>query len=316
MHISKSFPGQTDGRFYLTEGGTETEFMYKHGFELEHFAMFPLLDNPKALAKMKDMFRSYLDVAAEHDFCALMGGLDYRASPDWGELLGYSSAGLADANLQAIEFLRDLAEEYSSDITETLIQGLIGPRGDAYERNETITENEAEDYHSVQLETLKKADVDLALAITFNNVPESVGVARAAAKAGVPLAISLTLDSNSKLNSGPSLAEAIITIDKETDASPAFYLINCSHPLEFEPAIEPGDWVQRIRGVRPNASKMEKMALCQLGHLEEGDPEELGVLCGDLAKRHPHMDIWGGCCGTWDKHLHQIARNVGAAKNQ
>ena len=162
MQISKSFPDQTDGRFYLTEGGTETEFMYKHGFELPHFAMFPLLDNPKALAKMKDMFRSYLDVAAAHNFCALMGGLDYRASPDWGELLGYSSAGLADANLQAIEFLRDLAEEYSSDITETLIQGLIGPRGDAYERNETITENEAEDYHSVQLETLKKADVDLA----------------------------------------------------------------------------------------------------------------------------------------------------------
>lgn len=310
MNDRRFFPRQQDGRFYLSEGGTETEFMYKHGFELPHFAMFPLLDNPKASAKMKDMFRSYLDVAANHNFCALMGGLDYRASPDWGELLGYSPAGLADANLQSIEFLRDVASEYSSDIPETLIQGLIGPRGDAYARNESITESEAEDYHAVQLETLKKADVDLALAMTFNNIPESVGVARAAAKIGVPLGISLSLDSNSKLNSGPSLADAITTIDKETDQSPEFYLINCSHPLEYEPAIEPGDWVKRIRGVRPNASKMEKIALCKIGHLEDGDPEELGVLCGDLARRYPHMDIWGGCCGTWNNHLDQIARNV------
>ncbi len=307
------FLPQEEGRFYLTEGGTETELMYRHGFELPQFAMFPLLDNPKAVSKMREMFRSYLEVAAKHEFCVLMGGLDYRASPDWGELLGYSPASLSDANLQSIEFLREVANEYSSQVPEILIQGLIGPRGDAYERNEAITENEAEDYHSVQLETLKKANVDSALAITFNNIPESVGVARAAAKIGIPLGISLTLDSNSKLHSGSSLAEAITTIDKETDQSAAYFLINCSHQIEFEPAIEPGDWVKRIRGVRPNASKMEKMALCQFGHLEDGDPEELGMLCGDLARRYPHMDIWGGCCGTWNNHLDEIAKNVKAA---
>lgn len=309
----RSFPPREEGRFYLTEGGTETELMYKHGFDLPQFAMFPLLDNPKAVSRKKDMFRSYLDVAAKHNFCALMGGLDYRASPDWGKLLGYSPSSLSDANLQAIEFLREIASEYASQIPQILIQGLVGPRGDAYERNETITESEAEDYHSVQLETLKKANVDSALAITFNNIPESVGVARAAARIGVPLGISLTLDSNSKLHSGPSLAEAITTIDQETDGSPAYFLINCSHPVEFAPALGPGDWVTRLRGVRPNASKMEKMALCQIGHLEEGDPEELGTLCGDLSRRYPHMDIWGGCCGTWDNHLDEIARNVKVA---
>jgi len=213
MADEKTFPSQQEGRFYLTEGGIETEIMYKYGFELPQFAMFPLLDNPDAVSTMRGMYRSYLDVAAKHGMCALMGGLDYRASPDWGELLGYSPDGLAEANHQSIAFLREIAEEYASDIPEILIQGLIGPRGDAYERNETITENEAEDYHSVQLETLKEADVDLALAATFNNIPESIGVARAAAKIGVPLGISLTLDSTSKLNSGPSLAEAITTIE-------------------------------------------------------------------------------------------------------
>ena len=272
MADEKTFPSQQEGYFYLTEGGIETEIMYKYGFELPQFAMFPLLDNPDAVSTMRGMYRSYLDVAAKHGMCALMGGLDYRASPDWGELLGYSPDGLAEANHQSIAFLREMAEEYASDIPEILIQGLIGPRGDAYERNETITENEAEDYHSVQLETLKEADVDLALAATFNNIPESIGVARAAAKIGVPLGISLTLDSTSKLCSGESLAEAITTIDAETNQSPEFFSVNCSHPVEYEPAIEPGDWINRVRGVRPNASKMEKIALCQIGHLEDGCP--------------------------------------------
>jgi len=310
MTDHRSFPPQQKGRFYLTEGGTETELLYRYGFELPQFAVFPLLDNPRAVSKMREMFRSYLEVAARHEMCALMGGLDYRASPDWGELLGYSPQGLAEANLRSIEFLRDIAGEYVSDIPDILIEGLIGPRGDAYERGASITESEAEDYHSVQLETLKKANVDLALAITFNNIPEAIGVARAAGRIGVPLAISLFLDSTSKLSSGASLAEAITAIDKETAQTPEFYLVNCSHPVEYEPAMEAGDWIHRVRGVRPNASRMEKMALCQIGHLEEGDPVELGELCGDLARRHPHMDIWGGCCGTWDRHLDEIARNV------
>jgi len=310
MNTKQSFPDQQKGRFYLSEGGTETELLYKHGIELPHFAVFPLLENPTAVSTMKQMFRSYLDVVAKHKICALMGGLDYRASPDWGKLLGYSASSLSDANIQSIEFLRDIAKEYRSEIPDILIQGLIGPRGDAYERNESITENEAEDYHSVQLETLKAANVDLALAITFNNIAESVGIARAAANIGQPLAISLSLDNTSRLNSGPSLAEAITTIDKVTDQTPEFYSINCSHPVEYEPAIEPGDWIHRVRGVRPNASKMEKLALCQIGHLEDGDPVELGEQCGDLARRYPHMDIWGGCCGTWDSHLDQIAKNI------
>ncbi len=310
MPDSNSFPAQKEGLFYLMEGGSETEILYKHGFELPEFAMFPLLDNPKAVSKMRDMFRDYLDVVAKYEMCALMGGLDYRASPDWGKLLGYSAEGLSDANHQSIEFLREIANEYSSDITDILIQGLIGPRGDAYEKNLSITEDESEDYHSVQLTTLKEANVDLALAITFNNIPESIGVARAAKKIGVPLAISLTLDSNSRLNSGPSLAEAISIIDSKTNSAPEFYMINCSHPLEYEPAIESGDWINRIRGVRPNASKMEKLSLCQIGHLEDGNPVELGEQCGDLSRRYPHMDIWGGCCGTWDKHIDQIAKNI------
>ena len=315
MSEPKTFPPQSDGELFLTEGGTETEIMYKWGFELPHFAMFPLLDNSQALSAMQGMYRRQLDVAAKHGMSAMLTGLDYRASPDWGALLGYSLQGLAEVNHRSIDFLRDVARDYVDDIPRVLIGGIVGPRGDAYQLNRTITATEAEDYHAVQLATLKEADVDFACAMTFNSTQEAIGVARAAIKIGVPLAISLTVDGTAKLKSGPSVADAIETIDAETDGAPAFYALNCSHPVEFEPALTGGDWINRVRGFRPNASKMDKIALCKLGHLEEGDPVELGRLMGDLARRYPHMDMWGGCCGTGEVHLDEIAKNICAVRS-
>ncbi len=315
MNIQPQFPEAEPGELFLTEGGTETEIMYKHGFELPEFAMFPLLENPAAVAAMKHMFRSQLDVAAEFQMSMMLTGIDYRASPDWGAKLGYSSQGLAQATIESIEFLRELAVEYDGRIPRTLIGGIIGPRGDAYQLNKTITVEEAENYHAVQMTTLKSANVDFACAATFNNVPEAVGVARAADAIGIPLIISLTVDGSSRLKSGVTVADAIEAIDVASgDAAPASYLLNCSHPVEFAPALTDGTWTSRLQGFRPNASKMEKLALCKLGHLEEGDHVELGRLMGDLALRYPHMNIWGGCCGTGDKHLREIARNVRQAR--
>ncbi len=305
------FPPQRDGIFYLTEGGQETEIMYRHGYELPEFAMYPLLDDRAAMNDLKAMYSSVLDAAAEHGFVAMISGLDYRGSPDWGEKLGYSRAGLADALERSISFLRDVADPYEGQIGEILIGGMLGPRGDAYSLNRTITVEEAEDYHSFQLEVLKRARVDFVGAVTFNNVAEAVGVARAAARLDVPLNIAFTLDSNHRLKSGPSLKEAVETVDMQAgDARPDFYGINCSHPLEFEPALEAGEWILRLRSLRPNASAKEKVNLCQIGHLDDGDPVDLGKRMGVLARRYPHIDIFGGCCGTWAPHLDEIARNV------
>jgi len=206
--ITASFPPQQPGLMYLTEGGTETEIMYKYGFELPEFAMFPLLDQPAAVAELRGVYTRYLDTAARHGFGVVIGGLDYRASPDWADLLGYSPKALRDMQLRAIGFLREVSEPYQADLPALMYAGIVGPRGGAYSLNQTITAEEAEDYHSTQITTLALAEVDLVEAMTFNSVAESVGVARAAARAGLPVPILFTLDSNHLLHSGPSLKES------------------------------------------------------------------------------------------------------------
>jgi S-methylmethionine-dependent homocysteine/selenocysteine methylase len=295
------FPETRDGVLYLTEGGQETEIMYRHGHDLPGFAAFPLLDQPAALSDLRRMYTRYLETAERHRFVAVMGGLDYRASPDWGAKLGYSR--------------KEIAGPFTGRLPGVLYAGIVGPRGDAYALNLTMTESEAEDYHAIQMETLGRAGVDLVSAMTFNAVPEAVGVSRAAAGAGLPLAVYFTLDGAGRLPSGPSLREAIERVDAQAgEARPGFYGINCSHPVELEPALEPGDWIRRVRSLRPNAVRMEKVQLCRIGHLEDGDPQELGAQMGALALRHPHLDVWGGCCGTWDAHLDAIASNVRQAR--
>src|ERR1700751_1689513 len=106
------FPKQQPGVNYLTEGGQETEILYKYGFDLPQFAMYPLLDNPRAMAELRGMYGRYLDTAARHGFGVVVGGLDYRASPDGGSLLGYSREALAEMQLRAIGFLRGVAAPY------------------------------------------------------------------------------------------------------------------------------------------------------------------------------------------------------------
>ena len=309
--MPRPFPKSQSGVTYLSEGGVETEIMYKHGFTFPHFAMFELLKNPDAVAQLHGMYRAYFDVVAKHGAAALVGGFDYRASPDWGALLGYSASGLRDVQSRCIEFLREAAKPYEGQISDIRIVSVLGPRGDAYSKNETLTAEAAEEYHSTQLETVRALDVDLVWAGTLSSVAEAVGVSRAASRAGVPVCVSFTIGDDHRLLSGHSLEEAITTVDVETGShQPDFYGVNCDHPDEFGPALGTGAWMERLRCIRPNAAKMDKISLCKLGHLEDGNPVELGQQMGALAKRYPHMDIFGGCCGTWDRHIDEIAGQV------
>jgi S-methylmethionine-dependent homocysteine/selenocysteine methylase len=89
-------------------------------------------------------------------------------------------------------------------------------------------------------------------------------------------------------------------------------MVNCSHPTDFGPALDQGDWVRRIRGLRANASSLAHGMLCQLGHLEEGDADELAAQHRELARLYPHINVLGGCCGTDFVHVRRICEALRA----
>jgi S-methylmethionine-dependent homocysteine/selenocysteine methylase len=304
-----------DDVIYLTEGGFETELTYLHGIELPYFAAFAILSDPAKRLIFKGLYERVCDVAAAEGAGLFLGWIGYRASPDWGAKLGLSPEGLREATLSGIEFLEELRKAYQDQVPDFRINEGLGPRGDAYGTGGTITEAEAEDYHAVQLDTVR-GRVDVAWAATQNNVPEVIGMARAAKALDVPFAVSWSLNSDSRLNSGPTVEEAVTRVDEAVPGGVAWHAINCSHPIEFEPALTPGSWLDRLRCIRPNAAAMDKIALCKLGNIEDGDPVELGRQMADVARRFPQMDIWGGCCGTDHRHLAEIARSVMSVRHK
>ena len=86
-------------------------------------------------------------------------------------------------------------------------------------------------------------------------------------------------------------------------------MVNCAHPEHFEAALggdEPA--LERIRGVRANASRKSHAELDESEELDEGDPAELGGQLARLHARAPHINVLGGCCGTDHRHIDAIAR--------
>jgi homocysteine S-methyltransferase len=302
---------QMNGRNMSCGHGFETWLQYVDGFELRHFCGFELINDDRGRACLSDYHRKNVEAAVANGFGMINEGLHYRASRDWGELIGYSREALEEINIRGVEFYKEFAREYDSPETPMIVGGTVGPKGDAYNIGRTPSAEEAEDYHSEQILTFKKAGVDQITAPSFSGIEETIGIARAARAADIPLVISFFVRQGGRLSGGETLEEAITRVDAATDSAPAYYMINCTHPTEFAPALTDGDWTQRLGGFAPNAVSMDTLDLCKLGHLEDGDPEELGGQMADLAKRFPHINVWGGCCGTDGRHIGHITKKVG-----
>jgi len=299
---------QLGGGFFLTDGGIETTLIFLEGLELPDFAAFDLLKRPEGEAALRKYFRTYAELAKRHGAGLILEAATWRANPDWGKRLGYSQEALAEANRRAIHMLEQIRTEFENPTTKVVISGCIGPRGDGYNPAFKMSEQDAESYHSEQIGTFAGTAADMVTAITMNDVEEAVGRTQAARRAAMPVAISFTVETDGKLVTGQPLKAAIEQVDSTTESYPSYYMINCAHPTHFEQVLTPGGpWLQRIRGLRANASVKSHAELNESPELDIGNPTELGKQHARLKARLPRLNVMGGCCGTDHRHVEQIA---------
>jgi S-methylmethionine-dependent homocysteine/selenocysteine methylase len=300
---------QLSGGVFLTDGGIETTLIFHEGFDLPYFAAFHLLKDTTGEAALRKYFRTYAELAGRYGTGCILESATWRASPDWGEKLGYSREALVEANRKAIALLHGIRREYEQACAPMVISGCIGPRGDGYNPKAFMSETEAERYHSMQVNTFQEADVDMVTATTMTCAEEAIGIARAARAAGMPVAISFTVETDGRLPSGHTLGEAIERVDAATDRAPVYYMINCAHPTHFAGVLASGgSWVSRIRGLRANASAKSHAELDEATELDAGDPVELGRQYRDLWSRLTNLNVLGGCCGTDHRHIEEICK--------
>ena len=162
-------------------------------------------------------------------------------------------------------------------------------------------------YHSTQIETFADTAADMVSAITMTYADEAIGVASAAAAAGMPVAIHFTVETDGRLPSSESLGDAIAAVVNATDDAPAYFGINCAHPTHFEDALETiGEWRERLRSLRANASARSHAELDEATELDDGDPADLAARYAGLRALLPNLNVVGGCCGTDHRHVGAI----------
>jgi len=307
MSPVRRLPHQTN-RMFLTDGGIETSLIFDDGIELPHFAAFDLLRRPGGRLALERYYTRYLAIAAAGRFGFVLESPTWRASPEWAARLGYSDAALAAANADAIEVMQGLRAVHERPKTPIVISGCVGPRGDGYVVGEQMPSEEAQAYHTPQIRAMVGAGCDLVTAATMTNVPEAIGIVRAAHQHGVPSVISFTVETDARLPSGATIDAAIAEVDGATGSGPAYYMINCAHPTHFARALdERAPWTRRIGGLRANASCRSHAELNDAAELDRGNPGQLAAEYGGLLERLPHLRVFGGCCGTDQQHVGAIA---------
>lgn len=308
MPLHRTALPQLSGDLFLTDAGVETDLIFNHGVEIREFAAHTLLPDPAGRAALTRYFEGFLRLANESNTGFILDTVTWKAHCHWAKNLGASPSELRRANEDAVAFVAALRERFSTNARPIVLNGVVGPRGDAYRPETLIALDEAEDYFSEQLGWLAATDVDMISALTFNQAGEAAGLARAARDAGLPAVISFTVETSGSLPTGQSLADAITLVDSATNNYPAYYMINCAHPDHFSGALEDAPWARRIRGVRANASRKSHAELDASPTLDAGDPRELAEQYRELASRMPWLNVFGGCCGSDLRHVAEIAR--------
>eukprot|EP01138_Halocafeteria_seosinensis_P005565 gb/GECG01005688.1/.p1 GENE.gb/GECG01005688.1/~~gb/GECG01005688.1/.p1 ORF type:complete len:319 (+),score=41.84 gb/GECG01005688.1/:1-957(+) len=301
---------QLKGNFFMADGGIETTLLFLYKLDLPYFAAFHLLGTEEGQEALRRYFRTYAQLAQKFGTGLVLETPTWRASRDYGRKLGYTEASLADANKQAV----DLVEQVRSECEEgcpIVVSGCIGPRGDGYAPGEEMSIAQAKEYHQLQVEAFSDSAADVVCAMTMNYVNEAVGIVQAAKQMEVPVVISFTVETDGKLPTGATLGDAIKQVDEATDGYTSYFMINCAHPTHFDHSIVGNEqWGRRICGLRANASKMTHEELDEASELDVGDPEELGRDYARLRQdKLKCMNVMGGCCGTDERHIDQIARS-------
>ena len=299
--------------FVLAEGAVIERLRRDPALSLDpHILHAGFVYDARARAALAGVYRQYLGVGRQYDVPMIVLAPTWRASATRVARSGCAPG--QDVNGDCVRFLSQIVTRYGDYARQVCVGGMLGPAGDAYKPQEALSAREAEAYHAFQARALSEAGADFLIAATLPAYSEALGLARAMARAGLPYVLSFVLRPTGALLDGAPLHEAVHRIDGAVSPRPLCYLVNCVHPVVFEQAFEreldraPG-LGQRVIGLQGNTSRRSPE---ELDHLVELETEEPRAFAGAMARLHERfgIQVLGGCCGTDERHIEQVARNV------
>lgn len=145
-------------------------------------------------------------------------------------------------------------------------------------------------------------------------------MAKAMESTGLPYIISFMIRDDGKLVDGTTINDAILSIDNATARNPICYMVNCVHPIILKKALSyPFNQTklvkERFLGIQANTSPLSPEELDNSSDLKSSDSVSLAH---DMMELYDYFTpkILGGCCGTDNTHMEEIAKRLKVKKDE
>lgn len=292
----------------LMEGALGERLKREYGLTINgSVAMADLIYSQQGRLALETLWRSYMRIAEKYNLPFLATTPTRRANKQQVIQAGYDEAIIEDN----VRFLRKIKE--TSNI-EMYIGGLMGCKGDAYTGAGALNIEEAHDFHHWQAQLFKLAKADFLYAGIMPVLTEATGMARAMSDTGIPYIISFTIQKDGKLIDGHTIDYAIRFIDDNVSRKPVCYMTNCVHPcIVYEALAHNFNQTEAVRtrfiGIQANTSALSYSELDGSADLQSSSPADLAEGMMKLKSEYDFR-IFGGCCGTDDTHMEEIAKSI------
>ena len=292
----------------LMEGALLERLKREHNLLIDHdVALAAAIYNEDYKNILNKLFVEYISIANKYNLPIMITTPTRRANKERISNSKYNKNIIEDNVL----FLKEIRARFNNDI---FIGGLMGCYGDAYKADDGLSVEDALAFHSWQADLFKKAEVDFLYAGIMPTLNEAIGMAKAMERTLLPYIISFMIREDGKLIDGTTINDAIESIDKLTNRIPVCYMTNCVHPDIVYKALSKNfnrtEIVRnRFRGIQANAACLSPEELDNSCELISSTPSNLAESMIKLQKDF-NFKIFGGCCGTDDKFIEEIARQL------
>lgn len=273
----------------------------------DNVAMAGLIYNANSRQAMQNIFEGYVKIAQKYNLPFIATTPTRRANKDRVMQSDFNEKIIEDN----VQFLRQMKNNTSIDM---FVGGLMGCKGDAYKATDILSIEEAYEFHSWQANLFKNSGVDFLYAGIMPALSEAIGMAKAMEATGLPYIISFMIRNNGKLIDGTTINNAILNIDNSTLQKPIGYMTNCVHPTVLRKSLsfsfnKTKLVKERFCGIQANTSLLSPEELDNCCELKSSDSVSLACDMIEL-KQYFTPKIFGGCCGTDNTHIEEIAKRL------
>lgn len=255
----------------------------------------PELWNVEHPDRVTQHYQSFIDAGSDIILTNTFGGSSYRLQ------LHNAQDRVAELNTAAARIARERADKTGRPV---VVAGSMGPTGEILQPTGALTHEDARAAFAEQALALQQGGVDVLWIETLSSSEEVRAAVAGAGETGLPVVVTLSIDTNGRTMMGVTAAE-IIQLQKELSPRPLACGTNCGvGAAEVAAAV-----VNMMNAAvdDPQPPLIVAKANCGIPEYVDGKIVYNGTpeLMAEYARivHDAGATIIGGCCGTTPEHI-------------